>query len=151
MHNLRKLLVLAVNQLLERRLISLDGENEQGHLLTTIAGEPSVVNWRGIGSQELQISVWWKYDHSKHPQADLQGSYRETFTGTAPLAKSQHYPKFVGAFASAWLERSTAKHLQGRGAKHIFKHYVRRGESENLDAIPTPVPNGFDAEGKFFS
>jgi hypothetical protein len=147
----RKLLILSINELLSRGLISLDGEKENpGHIITAIAGENTVINWNEAGFQEIRISAWWKYDHSRHPQANLEGNARENFVTGRPLAKKLHYPKFVGATVSGWLERKTNKHLQGNGHDRLFDVYTRRGEKEILAALPDPVPNGFEAEGKFF-
>jgi len=148
----RKLLVLGLNELLAQNLLSLTDEGDsQGYIMTKIAGEDAVLLWQTIGSEEVQISVWWKFDHSKHPQAQLDGAYRERFSSSSPLAKSQHYPKFVGATVSGWLERKTGKYLMGRHSQGLFGTYMRRGEREVLDAIPVPVANGFKVEGKFFA
>ena len=154
MDNLRKLLVLATNDLLERGLLSLDGKgvdqsDDRGHVSTELAGEPAIVMWQDAGFEEDRISVWWKYDHAQHPQANLEGNSREEFLTASPLAKSAAYPKFVGVVASAWLERKKGKYLQGKGRNHLFEIYVRRGEKGVLDAIPNPVPHGFQAEGRF--
>lgn len=147
----RKLMVLALNELLDGKHLSLNGTGgEEGHLLTTLAGAPTVICWTDINCEELRLSVWWKYDHSKHPQANLSGSQREQFHTSAPLAKTQHYPKFVGVVVSGWIERRTAKHIQGVGAKGFFDVYTRRGEKEVLDALPIPTPQGFKAEGPMF-
>ena len=149
MHTHRKLLVLGLNELLERRLLSLDSAMpvKDGHLQIEIADEPSVIIWRDIGSDEIELSVWWKYEHAKHPQKDLQGNQCESFHGPTPLSKPQHYPNFVGAFASGWLNRRDQAHLQGYGAKDIFEKYTRRGEEAVLQAIPTPAPMGFKIDG----
>lgn len=152
MHTHRKLLVLGLNELLERGLLSLDPAVpvHAGHLLTSIAEEPSVIIWNGISGDEVSLSVWWKYDHSKHPQADLEGSQRESFHGPTPLAKPLHYQKFVGAFASGWVERRTGRFLQGVGSAGLNEAYTRRTDVGALQALPTPTPAGFKAEGKFF-
>lgn len=150
MHPHRKLLVLGLNELLGQNCISLTDEGDsQGHVIAKIAGEETVLLWQTIGSGEVRISVWWKFDYSKHPQAQLDGSYKERFTGARPLAKSQHYPKFVGATVSGWLERETGKYLMGKNSEGLFETYMRRGEREVLDSVPTPVANGFEADGKF--
>src|ERR1700683_1548512 len=82
----RKLLILALNELLDRELVSLDGDNEgSGHLVTEIAGENAVILWQDIGFQELRLSIWWKYAHSCHPQANLTGNAREEFVTSRPL------------------------------------------------------------------
>ena len=152
MHHLRKLLVLGVNELLARGEVQLDGpskndHDDYGHIFWDIAGENSVVAWTNIGSQELRVSVWWKYDHEKHPQKDAPGNAQECFRTSRPLAKEQHYPKFVGAFASGWLERETGKYLQGRGPTGIFDKYVRRNELDALKQLADPIPAGFASEG----
>jgi hypothetical protein len=147
----RKLIILGVNKLLEDNLISLTSTNDtQGHIFADLGGHPSVIVWNGIGFGELRISVWWKYDHSKHPQANLTGSSEEKFLTSQPLAKPQDYPNFVGVTVSAWLERKTGKHIQGKGHERLFDIYTRRGEKAELDDLLYVEPNGYDAEGKFF-
>ncbi len=151
MNGYRKLLVLAINELVKRKLISLDGDDEKGgHVITDIAGENTVIAWHGIGFQELRVSVWWKYDHSRHPQANMTGPYREEFRTTRPLAKRKYYPNFVGVTVSGWVERKTGKHLQGHGHDRLFDIYTRRGEKKNLEALPDSIPNDFKTEGQFF-
>lgn len=73
----RNLLVLAINTLLDKHLISIDGQssdNENGHIFVELFGYPSVILWQNIGFDELRISVWWKYNHELHPQANLTGN-----------------------------------------------------------------------------
>lgn len=149
----RKLLVLATNELLKRGLISLDGggvdrSDDRGHLLTEIAGERSALQWNDVGFEELRITVWWKYDHEKHPQREALGTSREEFCTPLPLAKMVHFPKFIGAAASGWLERKAGKYLQGYGQRGIFDKYTRRGELVYLNALANPIPIGFAAEGQ---
>ncbi|XOK15611.1 hypothetical protein ACI6PO_28090 (plasmid) [Agrobacterium tumefaciens] len=156
MDDYRKLLVLGVNEAIKQGRISLAAPpgdaptDEDGHLFTGLAGYPSVVLWNSISVGELRVSVWWNYDHSKHPQAESPGNAREMFSLSKPLAKKVHYPKFVGATASAWLERKTGKHLQGHGKRNIFDTYLRADMKEKLRAIPDPRPEGYEAEGQFF-
>lgn len=150
----RKLLILGINQLLEKGLIRFEYTEEEsrgegGYITTAIAGETSIVSWAPIGSGELRISVWWKFDIDKHPQANLSGAQQEKFLTSSPLAKSQHYPKFVGATASGWLERERGRYLMGKGSESIFEKYLRKGEKQVLEMVPTPAPNGYKAEGKF--
>ncbi len=150
MHHHRKLLVLGTNHLLDAGVITLDDvEVAPGHRFTTLGGRPSVILWRSIGSGELRVSVWWDYDHSRHPQADLAGNARESFSTSAPLAKRSKYPQFVGAVASGWLERKEGKWLQGKGFHGIFDAYVRRDARLTLGAMKDPVPEGYEAEGRF--
>ncbi|QPB20380.1 hypothetical protein [Rhizobium sp. 007] len=156
MDGYRKLLVLGVNEAIKQGRISLAAPpgdaptDEDGRLFACIAGYPSVVLWNSISVGELRVSVWWNYDHSKHPQAESSGNAREMFSLGRPLAKKAHYPKFVGATASAWLERKTGKHLQGNGKRNIFDTYLRADMKEKLRAIPDPNPEGYEAEGQFF-
>jgi hypothetical protein len=151
----RNLMVAALNKLIEENHISLafDGTNkvnEKGHVFVELFNQNSVILWRNIGFGELQISVWWKYDHSKHPQANLEGNERENFNSAKPLARKIHYRKFVGIVASCWLERKTSKHIQGKNREHISVHYSRRGELDVLKELPAQKPIGFEISGKFF-
>jgi hypothetical protein len=152
----RNLLIAGTNELLKRGLISLESledtstYKEDGYLLTTIFNFPSVVLWQDIGFEELRISVWWKYDHSLHPQAELTGNSRENFTMSSPLAKRSKYKKFVGATASAWLERKSGKYIMGKQRERIFDIYTRKGEKTILETMPQQKPDGYDAEGKFY-
>jgi hypothetical protein len=157
MNGHRKLLIFAVNELLARKLISLapsgsdlKNEEEHGHVLLDLCGYPAAINWNNIGFDELRVSVWWKYDHSRHPQADFTGNSRERFRTSRPLAKRQHYARFVGATVSGWLERKTGAFLEGRGSDKLYDVYTRQGEREALVGLPEPVPAGFGAEGRFF-
>lgn len=152
----RNLLVAGVNHLLKNKLITLEDsttKNErdnQGYDFTEIFGFPSVVKWRDIGFGELEISIWWKYDHSKHPQAELEGNRRENFNNTTPLARKEHYKNFVGITASGWLERKEGKHLMGKDRERLIGIYTRKGEKSALEKMPLQVPLGFEAEGKFY-
>jgi hypothetical protein len=111
------LLVLGINDLLERELISLElagsptepCRDDHGHVLTQLAERTAVINWRDIGWGKLRISVWWDYAHDRHPQAYLFGTAGERFNMTKPLCNPQHRHKFVGATATGWLERATSK------------------------------------------
>jgi hypothetical protein len=159
---LHRLAVMAVNTVLEHGAITLDTsktdgktQEEKGHIFTDLAGKPTVINWFGIGFEELRISVWWDYNHSKHPQAYPElpdsSSNKEHFRTTQPLAKRQHYPKFVGVTLSFWFERKDGKWIQcHEGDFHGFDSYIRRGMHAELEMLPTVKPNGFKACGKFY-
>ena len=56
----------------------------------------------------------------------------------------------VGATASAWLERKTGKHLQGKEKQGVFDTYLRADMKERLNSVPAPKPIGYQAEGQFF-
>lgn len=160
---LHKLAVMAVNELLDRNAITLDvpatgdqSGGETGHIYTQLAGKPGVIIWRDIGHGELCISVWWDYDQSKHPQAYPElpdgAPTKECFTTSSPLAKRQHYPKFVGVTLSFWFERKTGKWIQcHNGTFTGHDMYIRRGMLSALKALPTVTPKGFKATGRFFN
>jgi hypothetical protein len=156
MNPYRKLIIAATNELLDWSLITLDGKDgkyshaEDGHVFLDLFGYPSIVLWRDIGFEELQITVWWKYNHDLHPQANLSGNSREKFHMSSPLAKRHSYKNFVGVTVSAWLERRTGKHLQGKNQEALIDIYTRKGEKQALEKFPCPKPRGFLAEGKFF-
>lgn len=147
MNSYRKLFVLALNELMEQKLLALnwDGSSrsDDGFFETEIAGKTTVINWQDHGSGEILLTVWWNYDESRDPRAT------EKFRSQTPLAHKSRYPDFVGIVASIWLEREKGKYLQGVGSNYITNKYVRKGELDILKALPNPTPNGYLAEGKF--
>ena len=151
MNNYRKLFVLGINELIGHELVSLSAtgnpdrdENERGHVFATLAGRPSVILWEHIGHDELRISVWWDYDHTKNP-----ANYSENFSRNLPLAGKQQYQKFVGAMVTGWLERNKGEWVQGRGNHGLTGTYLRRSDIEKLSALGAPTPKGYNAEGFF--
>jgi hypothetical protein len=152
----RNLLIAAINVLLKNDLISLKDQGkvlpdeERGYHFVQLLGFPSVILWQDIGFEELRISVWWKYDHSMHPQVNLTANARESFDGSSPLANRVHYKNFVGVVASVWLERRTGKYIQGKNNEAIFDVYTRSGEKAALEKLPLQKPEGFKIEGKFY-
>ncbi|MEN3809479.1 hypothetical protein ABH309_06095 [Chromobacterium piscinae] len=156
MDNYRNLLALGVNKLLEDNHISLQdpgtdtpSPDRTRHIQTMLAGHPSIIIWDDIGCGELRISVWWKYDHQSHPQANLEGNQRESFLGTQPLARKIHYPKFVGVTVSGWIERRAGKYLQGKKREGLFDIYTRSSEKIALTELERVVPKGYATEGRF--
>jgi len=150
----RKLLVGAVNKLLIENRITLnsmdvDEENERGYIFCKLFGNNSIVIWRNIGYGELHISLWWKYNHEKHPQANLDGNRKERFISAEPLAKRYHYPKFVGVVANCWLERRNGKYIQGVNREGILISYTRKGELKHLKELPILKPKGYEISGNF--
>lgn len=160
----RNLLVRGVNHLVEAGLISLEmppsnteaydgaltAEKDKGHVFTQIDGKQTVIMWSDVGHGELRVSVWWDYDHSLHPQANLSGSSREGFNCSQPLARRSKFKDFVGVTCSCWVERKTGKHLQGRGRENIFDMYTRKSNLVTLKAMKMSSTLGYKAEGKFF-
>jgi hypothetical protein len=134
-----------------KNFISIDGKNEPaGFHATTIAGEFCVIRWWSINAEELQFSVWWKFDIAAHPKAHYPHCTVEYFAENGLNTKPAHYPKFIGAIVSGWLERRTGKFIQGEGSRNLLDTYIRKGERAILEALPIPTPLGFKAEGKFF-
>ncbi|NPA10356.1 MAG: hypothetical protein GXO46_15380 [Chlorobi bacterium] len=150
----RNLLIAGLNELLKQNkdLLQFDKnkKEDEGYIFVNLFGFQSVVIWREISFGEISLAVWWKYDHSRHPQANLTGNARENFRDTSPLASKTEYKKFVGVVVHGWVERATGKYIQGSGGDSIIRDYVRRGEKAELEKLPTVQPNGFQAEGLFF-
>lgn len=151
----RNLLVGAINYLLSNNHISLDisninSEEENGHVLVNLFGHNTAILWSNMGFDELLISVWWKYNHKKHPQANLEGRSKESFSSREPLAKKQYYKNFVGVVTSCWLERRSGKFIQGKNQEHIAKIYTRSGELKFLKEIPQQIPIGYESYGPIF-
>lgn len=149
----RNLIVAAINELLEQKKINFDVDKEQpgkagdmdGHFLTKLFGQNCAILWREISYQEIMITVWWKYDHLKNPEANGAERFYDT-----PSADKRHYKKFVGAVVYGWLERLTEHYLMGKDGENIGKFYVRTGEKAELENLPFTPPKGFQAEGKFY-
>ncbi|KXH84934.1 hypothetical protein [Chryseobacterium kwangjuense] len=150
----RNLLVAGLNEILKQNKdflhIDKNKHDDEGHIFVELFGYRSVVIWREISYGEISLAVWWKYDHAKHPQANLTGNGRENFRSTSPLANIAHYKKFVGVVVHGWVERETGKYIQGSGGDYITREYSRRGEKAELDKLPCVKPNGFKTEGIFF-
>ncbi|MBX3165400.1 MAG: hypothetical protein KF900_13075 [Bacteroidetes bacterium] len=152
----RNLLVAAINELIDGNHISLNPIfanteqeiQERGHIFLNLFGQPSVILWSNRGFEELLISVWWKYDHNKHPQANLKGNSKENFSLPRPLAKRQLYKRFVGVIVTCYLERKTGKYIQGKNREHITT-YIRKGELDGLNKIPIQKPKGYKISGPF--
>lgn len=150
----RNLLIAAVNELLKGKHISLNpdlvnSKQEKGHVFLNLFGHPSVIIWRDGGFDELLISVWWKYNHDKHPQAKMEGNYKESFNLEMPLAKHQDYKKFVGVTASCWMERRSGQYLQGENREYLSYIYTRKGELKQLKELPYQKPMGYESTGSF--
>lgn len=154
MSPLRNLLVIATNHLVKNACINLDSSKDEsepsGHFFTEIGGKKSVIIWQGINCEEIRISVWWDYSHENHPQANSVGASKEMFQTSQPLAKPQHYPKFIGAMVSGWLERKTSKHLQGEDSEGLFDTYIRRSSKETLGRLPKTDGHGFETTGEYY-
>ena len=157
MYSYRKLIILGINEIAQRELISLKfsgndmpDDNEFGDIFADLAGVPSVIFWENIGYGELRVSVWWKYDHSKHSQANSYGDAIEQNLAPSPVANKIHYKEIVGATVTGWLERKDGPYIQGIGEQGFDEIYLRQSDRGQLQALRTPVPKGYRAEGKFY-
>lgn len=142
----RNLLIRGVNELLARNAISLIDDAEParergGHRFAQLAGHPSVIIWSDAGCSELQVSVWWKYTRTAHPNGS-----REMFLGPRPLARPIHYPRLVGVVVSGWLERKPSPYLLGFGGEQLLT-YTRPGEAAELAALQRVAAAGYAPEG----
>lgn len=147
MDDYRNLIVHATNLVLANDLISTapGTETKDGHIICELLSFSTAICWHDAGFDEIRISVWWKYNHDRHPQKQ-----DESFNLTIPLAKRKFYPNFVGVTASAWMERRNGPHIQGVGRNNIFDIYTRQGERSSLKSQPRAIANGFKSEGKFY-
>lgn len=146
---LRKVIAEGLSQAINKGLISIkvpEGSgyaDECGRVNVVIGGRQSVLIWKSMGHGELRVTVWWDYDHDKNP-----AGCRERFSTGGPLAKSSRYPEFVGAMASACLERKTGCYIQGWGRDGIIDTYLRRGAKEVIDRMLVAQPTAFFCEGE---
>lgn len=152
---LRRLLIIGINEAVKQgrlqlgyRGLGITSSDDNGYIETEILGHKSIVRWSDGGHGELQVAVWWKYDHSRHPQANLTGPHQERFQFQKPLANPVHFPKFVGVIVGVWLERENGPYLQGYGRDYL-ETYIRRGERSAIEELPEIKPHGYKAEGPF--
>lgn len=170
----------ALNMLIKKDLIDMDSTEGagDGYIECELCGKPSIITWRHISCGEINLSVWWNFDKTKHPQ-HLEGGYKnriildnlsekeqmkyagtnkgiytwsnsvETFSLAEPLAKPSKYIDFVGVLCSSWIERETGKYLQIKDGQHIYPSYIRKSDKKALCSIPDCIPLDFELEGRF--
>ncbi|HGC8063920.1 TPA: hypothetical protein ACI1IR_001177 [Yersinia enterocolitica] len=147
---LLNLIVIALNEAIKLGRIDLNGtsgkpdEQKHAHFTMIIGGKQTVVNWFDMGADELRFSVWWDYDHSKHPQ-----QRSEKYQCSKPIAKSTKLVGFIGACASCWLERQTGKYIMGKNGDHLFETYIRRSSAIALNSLPPEQPIGYKVSGRY--
>ncbi|HDM8167566.1 TPA: hypothetical protein P0E23_000145 [Vibrio harveyi] len=172
-HALNKLLDLGLISLDPSSIV------EDGYLECELLEKDSVILWCDAGYKEIRLSVWWNFDkhsHPQHPEGGYKGKivpedisdddyFRlvmqnknvihsdsnsiEKYTTSKPLAKPQHYKKFVGAFCSAWVEREQGQYLQLSDSHKPHDTYVRNSDRKALTLIPDCIPKGFSLTGRF--
>jgi hypothetical protein len=142
------LMVAAINILLDRSLITWSPIHllppEHGHIVVELAGQPSCIVWHDVGSGELSVSVWWKFDYEAYSR---RTSSITNFATTMPAAR--RYSQFAGATASIWLERKGGLFIQGTPAR-LFDVYTRKGVEKELSELPWEVPRGFKISGDYY-
>lgn len=148
---LLNLVVTALNECIKRERIDLeatsseDDQKKNEYLLCEIGERTTVINWYDIGFDELRFSVWWDYDHSKHPQQK-----DEKFNLSRPVAKREKLKDCLGACVSCWIERRTGKYIMGNDGDRLFDVYVRQSNFDALLNLPKVEPYGFKASGKYY-
>lgn len=172
----------ALNTLIKKGLIDMDSTEDAGdsYIECELCGKSSIITWRYISYGEINLSVWWNFDKTKHPQ-HLEGGYKnriildnlpekeqmkyagtnkgiytwsnsvETFSLAEPLAKPSRYIDFVGVLCSTWVERKEGKYLQIKDGQHIYPSYIRKSDKKALCAIPDCIPIDFKLEGRFYA
>lgn len=147
---LLNLIVTALNEAIQRGRIDLNGvspsdrEQRHEHFYCEIGGKTTVINWVDIGHDEIRFSVWWDYDHEKHPQKNV-----ERYQTSKPIAKSSKLNSFVGACASCWLERKSGKYIMGNKGDRLFEIYLRQSTQDDLYRLSTEKPSDYKDSGRF--
>jgi len=132
----RELLCAGINELVVHDHIKLEGtERTSGQYQCTLFGQESIIKWRGIGYDEIEIVVWWSI------KPDLKDSI-----ATKPLNKQ--LSKALDACCTGWLERKKGKWLQGCGSDGFLNTYCSKSGRQQLKAMPAVSCLGFEKEGK---
>ena len=139
----RKLLVHAINYLVENDHLSLDyngDDNEERiQIETEILGERSYILCNGIRHGEVRVTLFWGCDEGFNLAPD---DYSMWMTESKACN--------MKAACSYWLERKNGTHLQGRIEQGWTQEHVRFGYSEYLKNLPIPEAKGFELSGKFY-
>lgn len=116
--------------------VESDSENpySSGWIPISVDGWQSMFMWQDIAGQEIRVSVWFDYYHDRNSAAE-----RESFTTGVPIARRCRYPEFLGAMASAWLERQNGHYIQGFDMDGILDAYVGRNVARALDQLEDPA------------
>lgn len=134
------LICAGVNELVDRKLIDLDSQEDvEGRLDTLLFGKPARVLWRGIGCGELAITVWWNVKPSCGDE-----------TTNKPLTKQ--ISRAVDACCTAWLERERGKWIMFRrdgDRVAAVDVYLSRTAQNHLSQQPEVIPHGYARGGKF--
>ena len=136
---LLNLICAGVNDLVDRKLINLDGmEDSTGRLDTSVFGKPTRVLWYGIGHGELTISVWWNVK----PGCGEEDAHK-------PLIKQ--ISRAVDACCTAWLERKKGKWIQVHkdGVLAKVDVYLSRTAQNYLSQQSEIIPHGYSRGGQF--
>lgn len=137
MHPTRKLMVLAINELLDQGKISLTSSGEDGVIHCKLAGKPSSITYREISFDELSIVVWWDYEFAgRWPSQQNVKEY---------MRKGRPGGTLVG-----WLERRTGPYVMGGKNNTLLCDVMRRDLRALLKEIPVPTANGFLPYGRMF-
>ena len=140
---IRRVLLEATDKLVGQKLLNGD---EDGQTFMDVAGHPCVVFWSDVGWEELEIIVWWNFDHLSHQS--YPGGH--IISPQIPRCRREHYKNFIGGVFMGWLERKTGLFLQGRDAQNgILKRYMRREEKDIIAQLDDYKPLHIGATGMF--
>ncbi len=143
MNGHRKLLVHAVNHLVENNHLSLDyngADNEEKiQIETEILGERSYILCNGIRHGEVRVTLFWGCDEEFKLAPDDYSMWMSK-------SKSRH----MKVACSYWLDRKNGTHLQGKIDQGCTQEHTRDGYEDYLKNLPIPEAKGFEPSGKFY-
>ena len=137
-NKMRELLSLALNELVEKKLIDLKSKNDtNGDIFLKILGKSSKISWNGIGFGEIRLTVWW-------------GIKPELKDSSCTLPLNKNIKDALETACSIWIERKNGIWLQGKGEEGIFDTYCSKESRRDLLEIKEATPNGYQKEGAFY-
>lgn len=137
-NKMRELLSLALNKLVEKKLIDLKSKDDtKGDIFLKILGKPSKISWYGIGFGEIRLTVWW-------------GIKPELKDSSCTLPLNKNIKDALETACSIWIERKNGIWLQGKGGEYIFDTYCSKELRRDLLEIKEVHPNGYQKEGAFY-
>ena len=151
---IHNLMVHGINILLERKLISLNGDKgtdkaARGYVVDVIGGYRSVIAWEADLERDLQIIVWFDFDGTITPECpDIW------FTEETKKIKPQEKQTYASVMGSCMFSRDALKKAyiwcipdQG-GMQEICPSYVRQKTASRLKNLPQAIPFGYDKAGR---
>lgn len=120
----RDLLCYAAQFIRDNNLTAIEGATNS--VLAYICGKKSVIIWRVLDFNELELTIWWGFKNDTIPE-------------TIPILLKQSLGKLIDASASGYLEQNEGLWIQGKDLHDLIcsRCYCSKDSFEDLRCVPT--------------